>query len=99
MDTDAKKDVPDAAPKADAVTLLQNHIALICARFYNFIGALQRDAPPAPLHGEAIPDQRHAHLEVGFLDPNCHRPDKAELLFYCFVFAERNQSYEKRGKR
>ncbi|KAL4518662.1 hypothetical protein Ndes2437B_g00749 [Nannochloris sp. 'desiccata'] len=27
------------------------------------LGALQRDAPPAPLHGETIPDERHEHLE------------------------------------
>lgn len=68
MDYDAKKDAPEEAPEADVVTQIQDHIALICARFFNFIGALQRDAPPAPLHGEIIPDQRHEHMEVGF---NC----------------------------
>jgi hypothetical protein len=70
MDTDAKKDGPEAAPEADVVTQIQDQIALICARFYNFIGALQRDAPPAPLHGEAIPDQKHEHLQVGLLLSN-----------------------------
>jgi hypothetical protein len=70
MDTDAKKDTPGAAPEADVVTQIQDHIALICARFYNFIGALQRDAPPAPLHSEVIPDQRHEHLQVGSTTAN-----------------------------
>jgi hypothetical protein len=65
MDIDAKKDAPEAAPEADVVTQIQDHIALICSRFYNFIGALQRDAPPAPLHGEVVPDQRHERLQVG----------------------------------
>ena len=65
MDTGAKKDGTGEAPEADVVTQIQDHIALICARLYNFIGALQRDAPPAPLHGEAILDQRHEHLQVG----------------------------------
>jgi hypothetical protein len=89
MDTDAKKVVPGGAPEADVVTQIQDHIALICARFYNFIGALQRDAPPAPLHGDAIPDQRHEHLEVGLDGANCHCfRDETDFLFYCFVIAE-----------
>lgn len=108
METEAKKDAPEAAPEADVVTKIQDHIALICARFYNFIGALQRDAPPAPLHGETIPDERHEHLEVDSVGATlfksifrCKLPmwDEADLRFYCFVFAERNQSYEKRNKR
>lgn len=89
MDTAAKKDVSEAAPKADAVTQIQIHIALICARFYNFIGALQRDAPPAPLHGEAIPDQRHVHLEVGLVVPNCHR--RRKLIFYFIALVLQNE--------
>jgi hypothetical protein len=53
------------APDMDVVTQIQEHIALLCARFFNFIGALQRDAPPAPLHNAAAPDPREEEVQVG----------------------------------
>lgn len=52
-------------PDMDVVTQIQEHIALLCSRFFNFIGALQRDAPPAPLHIAAAPDPREEEVQVG----------------------------------
>lgn len=61
--SDAEKQ-PSVKEEADVVTQLQDHIALICSRFFNFIGALQRDAPPAPIHIAGNPDQQQEEVQV-----------------------------------
>jgi hypothetical protein len=38
----------------DAVTLVQDQVAAVCAACFNFVGALQRDAPPRPLGSEPL---------------------------------------------
>lgn len=38
----------------DAVTALQDEITRLCSGFFNFVGALQRDAPAASIAGESL---------------------------------------------
>lgn len=38
----------------DSVTLVQQEIAATCSALFNYIGSLQRDAPPASVNGEAV---------------------------------------------
>ena len=38
-------------------TQIQEHTTALCAHFFNFTGALQRDAPPVGLDGDAPPVQ------------------------------------------
>ena len=39
---------------ADLVTQIQDHLNALCSMFFNFSGALQRDAPPARVADEAL---------------------------------------------
>ena len=43
-----------AAPPADVVTALQEALGRLNGVLFNYLGALQRDAPPAALKGEAL---------------------------------------------
>lgn len=38
----------------DLVTQLQDQLSLLCSLFFNFTGALQRDAPPVSVRGEPV---------------------------------------------
>lgn len=38
----------------DIVTQIQDHLNALLSSFYNFAGALQRDAPPASVKGEEV---------------------------------------------
>lgn len=75
MDQKREDNDPSGPPEADVVTQIQDHIALLCSRFFNFIGALQRDAPPVALHAEPTPDQKQEELEVRVL---------ARISLFCF---------------
>ena len=50
----------------DVVARIQDEIARLCAGFFNFVGALQRDAPPSSISGENIlrPRMQGYDLEV-----------------------------------
>lgn len=39
---------------ADVLTQLQDQTNLLCSRLFNFLGALQRDAPPVSVKGEGV---------------------------------------------
>jgi hypothetical protein len=39
---------------ASTTTQIQEHTTALCAHFFNFTGALQRDAPPLGLDGGAL---------------------------------------------
>lgn len=43
-----------APPPVDLITALQEQLARLNAMLFNYIGALQRDAPPQSLKGEAL---------------------------------------------
>ena len=87
-------------PEPDIVTQLQDQLALICSRFFNFIGALQRDAPPAPLHGEAVQDQRHQALEVRKKYFFLHQfIPRQSIQPTTILFAGSNCSYAERDNR
>ena len=38
----------------DLVTALQEQVGRVCAMLFNYLGALQRDAPPQPLKQELL---------------------------------------------
>ncbi|CAL8460579.1 g108 [Coccomyxa elongata] len=38
----------------DLVTQLQDQLSALCSLFFNFTGALQRDAPPVSVRGEPV---------------------------------------------
>ncbi|BDA41651.1 probable mediator of RNA polymerase II transcription subunit 21 [Coccomyxa sp. Obi] len=38
----------------DLVTQLQDQLSVLCSLFFNFTGALQRDAPPVSVRGEPV---------------------------------------------
>ena len=38
----------------DWVTALQEQVGRVCAMLFNYLGALQRDAPPQPLKQELL---------------------------------------------
>jgi len=44
----------DEDKSADIVDELNKHLHSLSASFFNFVGALQRDAPPASLDGETV---------------------------------------------
>ena len=99
---DPNQDIKDPAgpPDADVVSQIQDHIALLCSRFFNFIGALQRDAPPVPLHAEPIADQKQEELQVrisGYFSTLHAHPWRFLLTtMLCQINAETN-SYNARG--
>ena len=53
---------PDPSP--DVVTELQEQASRVGGMLFNFVGALQRDAPPASVAGEALVESRGPSVEV-----------------------------------
>ena len=45
-----------SARAADLVTQIQDHLNGLCSMFFNFAGALQRDAAPVSVAGEPAPE-------------------------------------------
>lgn len=45
-----------AQPTTDLVTQIQQQINHLCFLFFNDVGSLQRDAPPASIRGEPVPN-------------------------------------------
>jgi hypothetical protein len=43
-----------AAPAAELLTQLQDQLHTVSKMFFDFVGILQRDAPPLPVDGEAL---------------------------------------------
>lgn len=46
----------DTANATDLVTQIQDNLGDLCAMFFNFAGALQRDAAPISTSGEVVTD-------------------------------------------
>ena len=59
---DAAMSPPDPSP--DVVTELQEQASRVGGMLFNFVGALQRDAPPASVAGEALVESRGPSVEV-----------------------------------
>lgn len=49
------------APPADLVSALQEQLGRVNAMLFNYIGALQRDAPPSAVKGEPLAAQPKAY--------------------------------------
>lgn len=64
----------------DVVTDLQNQISHVTAGLFNFVGALQRDAPPASVFDEPIitPPTQNIDVQVRF---QAHYPPPSPLEF------------------
>lgn len=45
--------------RTDVITQIQDHLNVLVSNFFNFAGALQRDAPPASMKGEDAPTGPH----------------------------------------
>lgn len=53
--------VVPAQSASDLVTQIQDHLNGLCSMFYNFTGALQRDAAPRPVADEPAPEASGSH--------------------------------------
>lgn len=57
---------PPPPPPADLVTSLQEQLGRVNAMLFNYVGALQRDAPPAAVKGEPLAAPPKAYdVQVG----------------------------------